>query len=91
MNKIFILSIIILFILIIVGFKYKKEPLTNYTSNDINRDMDSVINYINNSINSRTNGKVNENLFSSEKYQNQILPLRNALSYANYIKNKIIK
>lgn len=48
--------------------------------------MDDIIQYIQKAINARINAVGTKSLFSDVKYQNQILPLKNALSYANYIK-----
>lgn len=64
--------------------KYNIENIEN------KNDMVEVIQNITNAINSRKNGSINKNFFSDEKYQKQILPLNNALSYANYINHKFL-
>jgi hypothetical protein len=81
-----ILSILIFIILIFVskkdreGFDKQKEDLM----------ITNVIKYIQNSINSRK-GASKDSQLSGEKYQKQILGLSNALKYATYIQNNIIK
>ncbi len=77
-----ILSILIFIILIWISKKMKEGFETN--------SITEVIKYIQNSINSRKNAS-NNSLLSEQKYQDQILPLSNALNYATYIQNNIIK
>lgn len=91
MNKLIILSIILFIILEIISKKIKESLLVQYTDEMIINNLDEIIKYLNNSIDSRNNGAKNQNFFSDDKYQNQILPLKNATIYANFIKNIIIK
>jgi hypothetical protein len=92
MNNLFIISILLFIIItvIITVIIKVKEPMTiEYTDEMIQDNLDLVIKYLNNSVESRENGKKNNNFFSDDKYQKQLLPLQNAVNYANYIKNKI--
>ena len=91
MNKLMIIPIILFIILEIISKKIKEPLMIEYTDEIMIDNLDEIIKYINNSIDSRVNGVKNKNFFSDEKYQGQLLPLRNASIYATYIKNKLIK
>jgi uncharacterized membrane protein len=82
----------VLFIILECFSKQIKEPLiTEYSDKMIEDNLEEVIKYLNNSINHRKNGANSKNSLSGDKYQKQIVPLKNAVSYAIYIKNKVIK
>jgi hypothetical protein len=84
--KALLFSILLFIILIIIIKKFNfKESFETDHKNMLNH----VIKFIDNSIKTRQNaGKTSK--FSEDKFQNQILGLKNALKYATYIQNNII-
>ncbi len=75
---------ILLFILLL--FISKKET---FVENNKNEKLDEIIKYLNSAINNRVNAGA-KSKFRSQKYKNQILPLKNAMNYASYIQKNII-
>jgi hypothetical protein len=70
----------ILLILLLISISILLTPTKESFDNS---DMNQVITYINNSIKFRQTSET----MRSDEYQQQILPLKHALNYANYIMN----